>query len=33
MKIRRRGIRGSEDKENDRNGYMLGTGTRLSLLS
>jgi hypothetical protein len=33
MKIRKRGIRGSEDKGNEGNGYMLGTCTGPSLLS
>jgi hypothetical protein len=32
-KIRQRGIRGSKDKGNEGNGYMLGTCTGLSLLS
>jgi hypothetical protein len=33
MKIRKRGIRGSEDKGNERNGYMLCTCAGPSLLS
>jgi hypothetical protein len=33
MKIRKRGIRGSEDKENEGNGYPLGTRAGPSLLS
>jgi hypothetical protein len=33
MKMRKRGIRGSEDKGNEGNGYTLGTHAGLSLLS
>jgi hypothetical protein len=33
MKIRKRGIRGSEDKGNEGNGYTLGTHAGPSLLS
>jgi hypothetical protein len=33
MKMRKRGIRGSEDKENKGNGYTLGTHAGPSLLS
>jgi hypothetical protein len=33
MKIRKRGIRGSENKGNEENGYPLDTRAGLSLLS
>jgi hypothetical protein len=33
MKMRKRGIRGSEDKGNEGNGYTLGTRAGPSLLS
>jgi hypothetical protein len=33
MKIRKKAIRGSEDKGNEGNGYTLGTCARPSLLS
>jgi hypothetical protein len=33
MKIRKRGIRGSEDKGNEENGYTLGICAGPSLLS
>jgi hypothetical protein len=33
MKIKKRGIRGSKNKGNEENGYLLGTCIGLSLLS